>query len=356
VTRAIAVTFDRDPQGRVVGLSIYTEGFRFEVPRIGVEHVGEIPLEDLGRYLGRYVVEGPGNEIELIVLDGRLAVSIQGLPDLLLHPPDEEGIWTSRTHEGIELSFEEDAEGEVASLSLVTPWFRGTAPRVAGVPESTLPTLEEILELRDNAGRGRRLAKLAGVRFAGKVSIPQSGVTGDFAATAAGLRYLRHEFDLGRFGFMRYGQNGDVGWAEEMSGEVHEITGVRLAELQAAGPLVQAADWFEVFDAARVLGRESLDGREGARIKLTFAGDRSVTALVDLESGDTIEERGATTIPGDLGSVPYVTRYADWREVDGLRVAHRMTTELPESGRTILVIEEVETGLEYAEGHFTPPR
>ena len=186
--------------------------------------------------------------------------------------------------------------------------------------------------------------------------MPQSGVTGRFTVSVDGLLRLRHEVDLGRFGQMRSGLDGDRGWAEERPDQFKEVTGDRLAQLRISGPLAQAGDWFDFFETARILGTESRDRRELAKIQLTPASGLPVTVLVDLESGDTVEERGAIPLPGGLGSVPIVTRYADWRDVDGARLPFRVTTEQSESGRTISVTEEIETGLEFEEGHFTIPR
>jgi len=351
-SNTVGVAFDQDTEGRVVGLSIYTSGFRFEVPRKGLEPTWEIPLEDLQHYLGNYGIEGEDKTLALTVQDGRLAASLPGLPTLLLQPPDEERVRRSRTHDEVELRFIEDAEGAIVSLSLSSPWITSDFTRLDSGPASTLPTLEQILELRGNTERGQRLSALGGIAWRGKIAFPQSGVSGKHTAWSDGLSRYCQEVDLGQFGSLRASMDGDLGWEESPPDRIEEVKGARLAQLRASSGAAPAGDWFDLFETASVLGRESLDGREVARVRLVPAAGPPLIVVVDLESGDTLEEHGASLIPGGLGSVPYVTRYSDWRDVNGLRMPFLMTTEQGESGRTIITIEEIETGLQFEEGFF----
>ena len=54
MTDQIAVTFDRDASGEVVGLVVHQSGFSFEVPRKGVELEPEVPVEQLEKFVGTY--------------------------------------------------------------------------------------------------------------------------------------------------------------------------------------------------------------------------------------------------------------------------------------------------------------
>ena len=54
MTDQLAVSFDRDNTGRVVGLKLHEGGMEFEVPREGVVLTPEIPLSELQKYVGRY--------------------------------------------------------------------------------------------------------------------------------------------------------------------------------------------------------------------------------------------------------------------------------------------------------------
>jgi len=107
ITDTIAVSFDRNDDGDIVGMKLHQAGFTFELPRKGVEIAVEIPLEELQKYLGSYHSEELGVTAEVLIQNNRLAIDWPGEMVYELYPPDEEGIWVFRVYEGSTLRFNE---------------------------------------------------------------------------------------------------------------------------------------------------------------------------------------------------------------------------------------------------------
>ena len=114
------------------------------------------------------------------------------------------------------------------------------------------------------------------------------------------------------------------------------------------------ADWRRGFPGERVVRHGELDGRPTLEVHL-LDGDLPPAVLdLDPETGDVLRWREAAILP-NVGQLLVTTLFSDYRDVAGLRVPHRMVVENPESGRLVLDVESLETGVEVPPAVFAPP-
>ena len=186
----LAVSFDRDNTGKVVGLKLHEAGIEYQVPREGVVITPETPISALQKYVGRYGDAAGANDFTIFIRNQRLAVRLPNNASFDLLPPDATGRLLPRSKMGFTMTFEESPTGAVSAMNFQRP---GALPVMRLTPvASTLPTVDEIMALR----RIPAASASATMRMTGTVRFPQSGVAGQFSSSSAGDDRLRTDVDL----------------------------------------------------------------------------------------------------------------------------------------------------------------
>ena len=345
ITDQLAISFDRDNTGTVVGLKLHEGGREFEVPREGVVPTPEIPLSELQKYVGRYGAAG-ATDFAILIRNQRLAVRLPNDASLDLVPPDATGRRATRPDVGIGFTFEESPSGVVSAMNVHRP---GGLPVLRLTPNaSTLPTVDEIMTLRRIASA----PAIASMRTTGTVRYPQSAVQGRFTSSSAGDDRLRTDLDLDGSIQIRTVLNKGRASAAASGGPSRELTGKALAQTRLTHPSVLFGDWRKYYDAVRVIRAGELGGRKVYGIQLESAGLAPTLVAVDAETGDVLETRQAIW-SGEAGAIPTTTTYSDYREVGGMRVPHRSTTSSEPAGRAIFEVERIEVNVELPPDTFT---
>lgn len=341
----LAVSFDRDNTGRVVGLRLHEGGVEFEVPREGVVPTPDIPVSELQKYVGRYGETG-ATDFAILLRNQRLAVRLPNNTSFDLLPPDATGRRATRANLGLGVTFEESPTGAVSAMNVHRP---GALPVLRLTPvASTLPTVDEIMTLR----RLPAASALATMRTTGSVRFPQSGVDGRFSSATAGDDRLRTELDLDGSVQIRTVLSQGRAVAAVTGAPSRELTGKQLAQTRLGHPSVLFGDWRKYYDAVRVVRAGVLGGRNVYGLELASAGLPPVRVAVDAETGDVLETR-QTTWSGEAGAIPITTSYSDYREVGGTRVPHRYVASTDVAGRTVFQVERVEVNVELPPDTFT---
>ena len=105
-----------------------------------------------------------------------------------------------------------------------------------------------------------------------------------------------------------------------------------------------------------MLDTSELDGRKVYIVKLQRGELPSATVYLDAETGDVLKSEGTVLMEGGIG-LPVVTRFEDYREVHGVRIAFRTISSNESSGREVVQIDSIETNIAMSDEIFTldPP-
>jgi CubicO group peptidase (beta-lactamase class C family) len=344
MTDQLAISFDRDATGRVVGLKLHEGGLEFEVPREGIVLRPEIPVSELQKYVGRYGDVG-ATDFAILIRNQRLAVRLPNNTSFDLLPPDATGRRATRANLGLAVTFEESPTGAVSAMNVHRP---GAAPVLRLTPNaSTLPTVDEIMTLR----RVPAAPAVVSMRTTGSVRYPQSAVEGRFTSTSAGDDRLRLDLDLDRSVQVRTVLNKGRAWYAMTGAASTERTGKALAQARLGAALF-FGDWRKYYDAVRVIREGEFGGRKVYGIQLESAGLPPTLVALDAETGDVLQTR-QTIWSGDAGAIAVTTTYTDYREVGGMRVPHSYMASTDVAGRTIFQVERVEVNVELPPDTFT---
>ena len=348
ISDTIAVSFDRDGEGNVIGMKMYQAGYVFELPRKGIEIAPEIDLEELQKYLGSYHSEELGVTVEVLIQNNRLAVDWPGEMVYELYPPNEERIWVFRVSNDFTLRFNEAEDGQIESLTYYQAGKEYLMPWVEG---ESLPTVEDILALRETDSRKAALNEMGNYRITGTIYSPQSGVEGTFSMYVSGSDRYRVDFDYGRYGYSRTAINGDQAWVESSFGPFNELHGKLLEQSKRDHPNAIDGDWRDFYDSIQVLHSDNLDGQEVYVLRLERGQLPPVTIFVDATNGDVLKSIVVAIQEGGIG-IPITTQYEDYREVHGFRTSFRAISSNEQSGRIIIQIEKIEVNVDIDDEFF----
>ena len=353
ISDTIAVSFERNDAGDVTILKQYQSGLTFELPRVGVEVPVEIPLDELQRYLGSYRSESLNVDVKVVIQNNRLAIDVPGRMVLELYPPDEEARWVFRVNDEWAVEFNESDAG-VESMTRYEGDDEFNMPRL-DVASEPLPTVDDILALRDTDSRKIAREGLGTYLMTGTIWVPQSGVEGTLSTYVSGIDRMREDADFGKFGSVRLAVDGDRAWSE-LFGRFFELHGKRLEQAIQSHPAAVSDDWRDFFDSIRVLKTGELDGRKVYVLKLQRGEVPPVTVYVDADTGDLLQSETIVLGLGGIGT-PVVNRYEDYRETHGIRIPFRIVYSDEETGRTVIQYDTIEANVEVNDDIFTlsPP-
>jgi len=353
ITNDVAISFERDEADNVIGMKMYQAGMTFDLPREGFEIAAEIPLDELQKYLGNYRSEQLGITVAVLVQNNRLAIDVPGQMVYELYPPDEEGMWFFRVTPDISLSFSETPDGNVESLTMYQAGQEFLMPQIES---KRLPTVAEIMALRDAEGNEAALEAMGNYRIDSTIYSVQSGVRGTVSIYVAGPHKYRVDADYGKYGYSRTVLNGDRAWVESSFGPFKELHGQLLAQAKQGHPYVMTGDWRDYFDSIKVIRADILDDKEVYVVELKSGDLPTMTVFVDAITGDVLLSKIISIQEGGIG-IPVTTRSEDFREVYGIRAPSRSISSNEQTGRTIVEDETIETNIQLDDVFFilTPP-
>ena len=143
------ITFDRDKDGKVTGLTLHQGGVDRNAKRLGPDYRPpapriEVPVAPniLKRYVGEYEL-APGAVVKVTLENGKLMVQFPGQPRLQVFPDSNESFFYKG--DDAQITFRRDAEGGYSHLILNRAGIGTYARRAATTPkakENTTPQVE----------------------------------------------------------------------------------------------------------------------------------------------------------------------------------------------------------------------
>jgi len=161
------------------------------------------------------------------------------------------------------------------------------------------------------------------------------------------------------FGTTQSGIDGELVWfMSENTGPVVEEGEARAAAI-AAATFDRSAQWRRHYIAAEYVGEQMVGGKSCYKVVLTPRIGRPEMRFYSKESGLLVKiAKTRLTSVGMRPSIPIETFINDYRPVDGLLIAHRVTEAVDMCGsthETVYVTESIKHNVELPSDHFDPP-
>ncbi len=352
LTDTIAISFDRDAQGKVVAMRLHQGGMDFELPRKGVEIKPEIDPARLQRFLGTYRSVEKGKTGKVVIQNQRLAIDVPGQMVYELYPPDEEGKRYFRVTDKIAARFVEDDDGRVDHLLMYQNGAEVKMVRESEAAEKALPTLDQLAELRHTKQRLAAFRGAGALRLKGKMRMAQAGLSGTVTWLSSGLENFYADTDFGRFGRMEQAVHGDRAWEASTIYPFREYAGKYLEQAKLSHPASLFGDWREFYDQVKVLRSAEFEGKEVYLVQVQHGELPPGKLYVEAATGDVLKAEMVMLEPNLGVALPMETLFEDYREVGGLRLPFRIVSSTDATGRQIVEFDSVELGVEVAEDAF----
>jgi hypothetical protein len=159
--------------------------------------------------------------------------------------------------------------------------------------------------------------------------------------------------ELGGFGHIESGANGDRAWADTSFAEFQYLEGDFLQQAKMQHPFVIAADWRKYFDNIAVDRVDTIDGQKSYVVTLTMSSDVSCTSYINTDTGLVMQEEVGILHKG-AGRINTTFTYGDYKEVEGVRLPMRISISNELNGEVISTIDKVEVNIQLPGNAFTP--
>lgn len=329
----IQVAFERDEAGEVFMMKMFQAGLTFELPREGIVLPPDGTEEDFAPYLGSYRDPAIGDVFTIVNDHGRLACDYPGQMVYDLRLPDEDGRWVFRVSDALAISFNRDGE-EVESITFHERGTTRICPRVEG-GEPLLPSADEIIALRRGREQSARLGELGSLELTARVRFVSAGIEGTHRIRFSADGTFEEENRFEPFGWSRSGYDGKVGWTESAFDEREELSGKYLTQQALSSPATLFCDWSQAFDSIDVVRRSESGDRVRWVVRLVKGDLPPWMVWVDSETGDIIRVESQVLVR-NAGTLPQRSVFEDYRDIEGLRLPMRITTENESNGRTVI--------------------
>ncbi|MBL4659416.1 MAG: serine hydrolase [Alcanivoracaceae bacterium] len=346
VTDTVSITFDKDDSGNVTALRMQQGGMNFELPKKGLLIAAEIDVLDLQKFLGSYSSKMFNGDLKVFIQNHRLTVDVPGQMAFELQLPDVNGHRHFRIKDTMSIVFETDEHNVITALSLYKSDTKlDTAQRNETKSVEKLPTVAEILQLRQTSQRKKALLSAGGFRIRGTISMAQSGVVGSIESSFQDYNQFREEVDLGQYGSIITALYADGAATAPSFSSFREHHGKYFEQIQKMHPAAMI-DWQYFYKDIQVLGVDTINGKKTYILKLKGEKTLASTIFVDAETGDVIKQESKMLNPL-LGSIAVTTIYENYHDIHGLRIPYKVTVKNDFNGTSTIELDSIDAGLSF---------
>lgn len=218
--------------------------------------------------------------------------------------------------------------------------------------EPALPPAAEILDRSVEAIGGRdAVLAVTSVHGVGTMNVVNNGISGRMELWQKVPDLGRVEVDMTGLGKQVVVSDGTHVWESSSVAGVRLLEGEELRTRLRDFDLHAEVNWREHFPTVETLGREDVNGEAAWVVKLTPAEGNPITRWYSVESGLQLQSK--TKVKSPMGEVETTTIVDDYREHDGMLVAHH-SKQLMMGAELEIVLESYETNVDIPADRFAP--
>jgi len=228
------------------------------------------------------------------------------------------------------------------------------APETKPTPAVKLPAAKEILDKYVQALGGRAaLEKIQTRSMKSTVELAPMGVKGTAETYQSAPDKIYNKITLGGIGDIIDAFDGTTAWTINPLQGNRDKSGDELAQTKISSVFHRETNFEKLYPKLEVKGIEKVGDKEAYVVVGTPAGLDAQTFYFDKETGLLLRE-DATMISPE-GKMPTKVFFDDYREVDGVKIPHKIRTILPQF-EVVVTATEVKNGVKIEESLFSKPK
>ncbi|HEX7314435.1 MAG TPA: hypothetical protein VF297_10955 [Pyrinomonadaceae bacterium] len=185
----------------------------------------------------------------------------------------------------------------------------------------------------------------------GSIEIAPMGVKGTFETSQKAPQKAVTTMNLTGLGTLQQGYDGAAGWSKDPFTGLRDLKGGELVTVQRAAS-INPGGWRKSYNSMKTTGRSKVGEREVYVVEGTYASDTPDKLYFDAQTGLLL--RMDSTVDSPQGRVVSETTFDDYKEVDGVKVAHSMRAVLG-AATVITRVEEVKHDVALDDKAFAKP-
>ena len=237
-----------------------------------------------------------------------------------------------------------------------------TAAKSAGAPggekkvqpekKKDLPAAEDLIEAHVEAIGGRAaISNFKTLYFESSVDTGAQNIRAS-AKTWWKQGHFYGEQDIPGFGTARSGYDGATVWVDDPINQLRKLEGQEAEQIIREGAIFLVADWKEHFKTAETIDERELEGGQLFDVELkSESGDQVVMSFSG--TSKLLSQMAFKQIT-PTGTVPVTAVFEDYREVEGVKFAHRSKLEIA-LGTVTQTYDKIEVNSEVDESKFAFP-
>jgi hypothetical protein len=226
------------------------------------------------------------------------------------------------------------------------------APKPAEATQA-MPSADQIIEKYVQAIGGKAAIEKASSRVTkGTFEIPAMGATGPIEIYAKAPNKTVMIITFPGFGTIQQGYNGQVGWAQEPTSGLRELSGAELASAKREAEFFGMLKMKELYPKMSVTGKQKVGNGDSYVVELTPAEGKPEKWYFDVQTG--LLTRVDVEVDSPQGNIPFEVYLEDYREVEGLKMPFTIRRTSPAISFTIR-LEEVKNNVAIDDVKFNKP-
>lgn len=241
----------------------------------------------------------------------------------------------------------------LASLLATAAALGQSEPAQPAAKPQDLPKAEAVLErFIEVTGGKAAYEKLKNRVTTGTIEVPAANIKGAMKVYHQAPDLMFVEQDMAGMGKSMEGYDGKDAW------EYSAMMGARLKEGSEKAMSKRAAvfnselNWRKVYKTCETAAVEDVDGKPAYKLIMTPEDGAPEAHFYDKESGLLVKIE--LKAPSPMGEIPVEIRTGDYRDVDGIKVAHKLSQKAAMQ-EVLITIEKIESNVDLPAERFQIP-
>lgn len=187
-----------------------------------------------------------------------------------------------------------------------------------------LPSAESVLERFIEVTGGRKAYESrTSETIVAKMSMPAQGIEASLTTHTARDNKQRIVTEFPGIGKIEGGSDGQVYWEKSAVQGARIRKGDELPQARRQATMNAPIHWRTLYAKVETTGLDAVEGKPCYALTLTPSEGRPELACYDQESGLLVQVK--LTLKTQMGEIPMVTSVSEYREIEGVKVPHKMT-------------------------------
>jgi CubicO group peptidase (beta-lactamase class C family) len=333
----------------------------FTLPKIGAEKKDETNGHDSAKELiGRYESEQEkGNIIEIKEVEGKTSLVVGVQPPYPLVKKAENEFISPNLPEGFSVKIKRGGDKKIEGLTLVQPNGEFAFKYLGETEKNEKPEIsaEELLaKTIDALGGGENMRKLNSRQMKFELDFVHQGLKAKGVTYQKAPNKSASVLTIDAFG-KRIAEINDY-FDGEKGGETYSFgpdevyTGQRLEDIKFGNDFHGLLDWKDKLKKASIVKTDKIGEEEVYVVLLEPEKASPVTMFISTKSFLPLREISIVVSSTSSQKIPITENFEDYREVDGVMIPFKVTSNNPGMGEIVTYVKEVTHNTDISDKKF----